>query len=159
MSDRTPAKRKGTRPARGYSWPPFEKGNTVTTTHGARSRNPAVFEARAQELCPFIFEANPHLDELRDGAAVARYAVTLARCERVWAWLAEREDGVFSDTDAGAIHAVYQRLGEWERRCDSLEAQLCIAPLTRAKLGLDSLRAKAIADEALESFISEQADD
>jgi hypothetical protein len=118
-----------------------------------------AFEARASELMPAVFAANGHLEELRDGAAVVRYAMTLARIERVYSWLAERDDPVFSDLDAGTIHAVHQRLGEWEKRADALEAQLCIAPLTRAKLGLDKMRAKAVADQALESFISGQADE
>jgi hypothetical protein len=156
MSDRTPAKRNGTRPARGYSWPAFERGNTAAMTHGARSRNLEAFERRASELMPAVFEANGHLDELRDGAAVVRYAMALARVERVYAWLSQRDDPAFADVEAGKVHAVYERLERWERQADAAEERLCIAPLTRAKLGLDRMRAKAIADEALESYLSEQ---
>src|SRR4051794_33987476 len=45
-----PAKRKGTKPARGYTWPPFQKGHTLRATHGARSL--ALVEPRALELVP-----------------------------------------------------------------------------------------------------------
>jgi len=34
--------------ARGYSWPPFEKGNTASLTHGARS--PRMIEPLAEAI-------------------------------------------------------------------------------------------------------------
>lgn len=137
---------ESTTPARGYSWPPFEPGNDVAVTHGANS--PAKVEPRARELAPLILEANPHLDPVRDGAAVFRYSVALARIERVYAWLAEREDAVFDDTEAGTTHGVYERLERWERQADAAEERLAIAPLTRARLGLDQLRGARAAEEA-----------
>ena len=93
-------------------------------------------------MAPGIYHANPHLDELRDGPAVMRYVITLARIERVYAWLTERQDQVFSDVDAGEVHGVYLRLETWERQADKAEERLAIAPLTRARLGLDLIAAK-----------------
>jgi hypothetical protein len=149
VSERRPAKRSqgpghGGAP-RGYSWPPFEPGNLAGLKHGARSDRLVL--PRARELAPDVLEANPHLDAARDGAAVFRLAVTYARIERVYAWLAEQSDPVFEDADAGEAHGVYERLERWERQADSAEERLAIAPLTRARLGLDTLRAAALSDE------------
>lgn len=135
-----------TRPARGYAWPPFEPDNQAAVTHGANSATKV--EPRARELAPLILDGNPHLDSVRDGAAVFRYSVTLARIERVYAWLAEREDAVFDDTEEGTVHKVYERLERWERQADAAEERLAIAPLTRARLGLDQLRGARAAEEA-----------
>src|SRR5438046_51565 len=69
-------------PARGYSWRAFEKNNTASMTHGARSDR--LVEPRAAELVPMILEANGHLDPVRDGPALHRYAMCLARVERCY---------------------------------------------------------------------------
>lgn len=134
------------RPPRGYSWPPFEPGNDAAATHGANSL--AKVKPRAEELAPRVLDANPHLDPERDGVAVFRYAVVLARIERVYAWLAERDDGVFEDATEGKIHRCYERLERWEKQAAKDEERLAIAPLTRARLGLDQLRGEQAASEA-----------
>jgi hypothetical protein len=134
-------------PARGYSWPPFQPGNKVRLRHGAR--DPALVEPRARELVPSILEANPHLDAGRDGAAVYRYAVALARIERVYRWLSEQPDPVFADERAGAVHAVYERLERWERQAERAEQQLAIGPLVRTKLGLTRLAAYDVLAEVM----------
>ena len=155
MARSAPAKRNPN-PKRGYSWAPFAMGHTVNQKHGAR--NDRLVEPRARELVGAIFESNNHLDEVRDGPAVFRYGVALARCERVYMWLCERDDVVFSDVEAGAVHAVYERLEKWERQCDNAEERLAIAPLTRARLGLDRMRAEAMKADALQAFLAEQGD-
>lgn len=147
----TPAKR-GTRPPRGYSWPPFENGNTAALKHGARSAE--LVGRRVRELMPAILDANPHLDAVRDAAGMWRYAMALARIERVSQWLAEQDDPVFADLKVGEVHAVFGRLREWERSADLAEERLAIAPLTRARLGLDTMRAKALANEKITEFLN-----
>jgi hypothetical protein len=127
-------------PARRYSWPPFEAGNQAAVRHGAHS--PELVEARARELAPAILEANPHLDPVRDGPALRRYCINLSRLERVYAWLAEQDDPVFADVEAGVAHGVYERAERWERAAAKDEERLCIAPLTRARLGLAQLVAR-----------------
>jgi hypothetical protein len=115
-------------------------GNGRALRHGAHSA--VRVEPRARELVPAILEANVHLDATRDGAAVVRYATTLARIEFVYRWLGERADPVFVDVDAGRAHGVFDRLERWERMASEAEQQLAIAPLTRARLGLNLLEAK-----------------
>ena len=56
--------------ARGYSWPPFEPGNTLAVKHGARSDR--LVQARAVEISPLVFDANPHLEHLRDFEGIQR---------------------------------------------------------------------------------------
>jgi hypothetical protein len=143
-------------PARGYSREPFKVGNKAAVRHGAQS--PELVEARARELAPEVLEANSHLDVARDGAAVFRYAVTLARIERVYAWLDERDDPVFEDERAGEVHAVYSSLERWEAAASRAEQQLAIAPLTRTKLGLDRLVAFDLARYWAAQAEAEEAD-
>jgi hypothetical protein len=121
-----------------------EPGNFRSLRHGAKSKR--LVEPRARELVPGIFAANPHLDQARHGPAVFRYAVNLARIERVYAWLAEQEDEVFLDLHSGEPHGVYRELAQWENGASRAEEQLAIAPLTRARLGLDLQRAQHTAE-------------
>ena len=116
-----------------------EPGNLRRVTHGAHSET--LVRPEADALLPGLLEANAHLALERDGAAIHRYAMTLARIARVWAWLDEQADPVFADVTDGEIHSVYRVLGEWERRASADEDRLGIAPLTRAKLGLNVARA------------------
>jgi hypothetical protein len=51
--------RKTRKPARGYSWPPFEKGNMAHLTHGARSER-VVVETMSSML-PGVIERAPWL--------------------------------------------------------------------------------------------------
>lgn len=135
--------------ARGYSWPPFEQGNTAAVTHGARSDR--LVEPRAREIAQDVLALNPHLDSGRDGPAVVRYSVALARIERVYAWLGDQADEVFVDVAEGRVHAVYERLEQWERQASAAEDRLAIAPLTRTKLGLDLQRAAMTEGERLQA--------
>ncbi len=104
-------------------------GNQRAVTHGAFAD--ALATPRARELTPVVFEANAHLEPERDDPAVRRYAVLLARIERVCRWLAGQDDDVFADGEAGEVHGVYERLERWERQAATAEEQLAIAPLTR----------------------------
>lgn len=118
--------------------PPAPKGNQHAATHGAFGRSP---EEQAEQLIEPIFQANPHLDRVRNGPQVARYAELLARIDHVHKWLATRADPVFSNRRTGAAHRIYNWLGQWERTASQEEDRLAISPLTRAKLGLDTAKA------------------
>lgn len=65
------------RPARGYSWPPFEPGNKAALRHGAYS--PSVIEAKAAEFRERLFDVCPWIDPDRDVVAVARFLRAEAR--------------------------------------------------------------------------------
>ncbi len=144
-------------PAHLKPWPPAEKGNERALKHGAYGRAPLK---QAEALVPGIFEVNPHLDPARNGPAVERYAVLLARIDHVNEWLASRADPVFANRRTGKAHAIYDRLTEWERTASNEEDRLAISPLTRARLGLDTARAFDLAQIwASEDEDDEQHDD
>ena len=141
-------KATGDRPASGIpaSGTPAHGTREFLPTHGARSEK--LVMPRAREIVPDVFDANPQLDPQRDGPAIFRYAVVLARIERVYTWLSEQDDAVFMNMDAGRVHGVYDMLTRWETQAENAENRLAIAPLTRARLGLDLQRAQANAEEA-----------
>jgi hypothetical protein len=114
--------------------PPAPAGNTRAVTHGATSDR--LIAPLADRMVPDVLDSNPHLDAMRDGAAIVRYARLVARIEHVWAWLDEQADPVFADRDAGTTWPVFGRLERWERQAAMQERALAIAPLTRAHLGL-----------------------
>jgi hypothetical protein len=114
------------------NWPSAPIGNDRALTHGGYGD----VSDRVRELVTATLDTNPHLDALRNGAAITRYATVLARCERVYKWLGEQPDDVFADVEHGITHPVLDRLRRWEGQADGHERALAIAPLTRAKLGL-----------------------
>lgn len=59
------------RTVRGYSWPPFEKGNRVALRHGAFSEQLAA--ETTQEITPRLFEVAPWLERPEFEPAIARY--------------------------------------------------------------------------------------
>jgi hypothetical protein len=67
----------GSRPARGYSWPQAEPGNTLATKHGAYSER-AIAE-RAGEVHAALLEVAPWCDEDRYLPSVHRYLQATAR--------------------------------------------------------------------------------
>jgi hypothetical protein len=107
---------------RGYSWPPFEKGHTLSIVHGADSER--TLEARAAELRPKLFELCPWLEQV-DVIAVARFLRVEARSLILEAYMA----GLI---DQGGPGTVPIRMWEQANATDRLAGDL------GSKLGLDS---------------------
>ncbi len=59
------------RAVRGYSWPPFERGNRAALKHGAFSEQLAT--ETAQTIAPHLFELAPWLNRPEYVHGVARY--------------------------------------------------------------------------------------
>ena len=78
------------RPARGYSWPPFEPGNQLSTKHGAYAD--VALGPRASELARSLRERLGDDYEPRYEDAIAATAMAGARLERVEA-AAQAADG------------------------------------------------------------------
>jgi hypothetical protein len=131
-------------------WPPAEPGNLRAMTHGLDSGRvtKAIIEPRAQALVPGIIAAHPHLDLQRDGLAVLRYAMDLARLERAYSWLGEQADDLFADRDAGRVHGLYGRVAKWEASASRHEERLAISPRERTRLKLDQVRGRLLLDAA-----------
>jgi hypothetical protein len=118
MADRLPA-------------PPV--GNDRAVTHGAYSSR--IVNPRAAAIVRDVLAAHEHLDPAKDGPALARYGVLLARLARVYDWLASQPDDVFSDPEHGTVHAALERVDRWERAAADAEHRLALDPYTRSKLG------------------------
>jgi hypothetical protein len=65
--------------ARGYSWPPFEPGNTAAVTHGAHSAG--IVDSLAAEYAQAAVDAAPYLALDRFAFALSAWARAEARCE------------------------------------------------------------------------------
>lgn len=137
------------RPARGYSWPPFEPGHTHSLVHGASSER--MIEARAAEVRVQLFELAPWLQQDAFVPAVARYLRAEARELLIHEHIAK----VAAEKGAGAVP---QRLWEAATACANASMR------TSALLGLDPtsyahLRATtgnaAAAEMSLASLIEE----
>ena len=67
--------------ARGYSWPPFEAGNSAALVHGAHSAR--AIAAKAAEVHSELLTIAPYLAEPKFIPAVHRY-LTAAAPRRSW---------------------------------------------------------------------------
>lgn len=110
-------------PARGYSWPPFEAGNTAALKHGARS--PRMVRPVAERLMVEAVEVAPWVARPAFGPELEAWAWHEARARLLRAWLDEH--GLLDDDDAprGA-------LGELQRAENA-------AAKARDRLGLNPL--------------------
>jgi hypothetical protein len=128
----TPTTRKdGTEglPARGYSWAPFQDGNTAALVHGGQS--PRVIEAVARIVRDDVIEQAPWIVEPIFGDALARYCRAEARARLL-------SDHIFAVADAHGAGKVPQRLWESAVASDNAAskaaAELGVTPLARARL-------------------------
>jgi hypothetical protein len=129
-------------PARGYSWPPFEPGNTLAERHGAYAAELRLStHARVEELASAIRATQP-VSHPADEGAVQRLALVYRRIElsaaaldEVDAALAEKPLAAYRD---GVL--ILERLrvdhARWLREAGRIEAELARTPASRAKLGL-----------------------
>jgi hypothetical protein len=118
-------------PARGYSWPPFEKGNTQPEKHGAyMSRR---VDPVAKDLVERVLDQVAYLTDPSYEGAVWAWGRAEARVLVLSSWLDEHgpldEDGV----PRPALAALLQ----FERLASNHRTRLGLDPLSRAQLGRD----------------------
>lgn len=118
-----------TQPARGYSWPPFQPGHTLSLVHGADSER--TIEAKAAELRPQLFEICPWIDPEKDVIAVARFLRAESRALILHGYITKL-------TEEKGPGSVPQRTWEQATAADRLAAQLGnvlgLDPTGRARL-------------------------
>ncbi len=71
--------------ARGYSWPPFEPGNTVSVRHGGFSDR--LVSERAKQVRALLFENYPYLADDVFAEALERYCRAEARAQMLHEWI------------------------------------------------------------------------
>lgn len=119
-------------PARAYSWPPFEPGNTVARRHGAFA---ADVEDAAVEMVDGLLDV-PSAEYLRDPIylpSLWSWAVAEVRARRLAAYVVEQGELDEEGTPRPALEA----LRTWETRASNERDRLGLSPLSRARLGRD----------------------
>jgi hypothetical protein len=134
---------------RGYSWPPFEKGNTIGVRfepgnemgvrHGAylpRKVDPLAESIIAPVLAAAGVEGSStsYLTDASYRPTLWAWARTEARIQLVSEWLLDRGSELDKDGDAVGAANLLNRL---EARAESLRSKLGLDPLSRARLGRD----------------------
>lgn len=163
-SDIEPATGKGD--ARGYSWPPFQPGHTVSMKHGAWS--PRRVEPLALELVEATIEAATATGTTTSYLADPSYRPALyawARCEAqiqlLTEWLMAKADetnaGGAIDPD-GEIRPAAALLTRLEGQALKHRAQLGLDPLSRARLKRDSAAAEVDVAQLLTRLAQLEAD-
>lgn len=115
--------------ARGYSWPPFEPGHTLSTTHGASS--PRVIEAKAAEVHEQLLELAPWCNQPHYLPSVNRYLQAAAR----EALLHEHITTVSAAKGPRAVAArVWEQATAATRLAHTLAGDLGLTPLGEARL-------------------------
>lgn len=89
------------RSARGYSWPPFEAGNTAAVTHGISS--PRMVDPIVRRIKREL-RSIPELDYLstpRFAEPLERYARVAAQSELIESWMADKPMELLTDSVGG----------------------------------------------------------
>jgi hypothetical protein len=120
-------------PARGYSWPPFERGNTASMRHGAfsdRKVDPLV-----RELVAGLLEDRPELGRYPE--TVMAWGRAEARCLLLHDWVVEH----CLVTADGTTPAPLRYVAQFERLALELRARLGLDPRSEAELVRDQAEA------------------
>lgn len=127
------------RPARGYSWAPFQPGHELSMSHGAYSERRVG--PLAQEILDGLLalattaeSSVPWLAEPSYRPALAAWSRAEARVQLLEAWLAEHGGDV---DEEGEVRGAAAFLARCEARAESLRSKLGLDPLSRARLGRD----------------------
>ncbi|HSH59702.1 MAG TPA: hypothetical protein VK988_08710 [Acidimicrobiales bacterium] len=113
------------RPARGYSWPAFTPGHTVSRRHGIWSQR--TWEPLAEDLAGGLLEDKPDLVSYPE--LLAAWARAEARC----ILLAEYLVGRFADGDEKS-EKVLRFVAQFERLAHDLRRELGLTPGSEAEL-------------------------
>lgn len=137
--------------ARGYSWPPFAPGHTLSLKHGADS--PARVQPIADELATWLAEHAPWTARPAFIGTAAAWCWAEARCRLVRAYL-EEQPLVGADGDVLRAATYLERL---ETRAAGLRRDLGLDPQSLARLltSLADLSATVGDDEGLAAVARE----
>jgi hypothetical protein len=118
--------------ARGYSWPPFEKGNLAALRHGANSER--IVSAKAQEIRDLLLQSFPFLAEEAFLEATERYVRAEARAQLLHDYCMEK-------AEREGVEAVPRTLWQEASRAESNAAKcasdLGLDPAGFARIGRD----------------------
>lgn len=124
-------------PARGYSWPPAEKGNTLALKHGTWS--PRVYEPIAQELVAAVIDERPDLVSYRH--AVEAWADAEARAALLREWISKPDVGMV-DAEGEPRQGLLKWLVAFEKRAEAGRRRLGLDPRAHAELARQRVEAQ-----------------
>jgi hypothetical protein len=135
------------RPARGYSWPPFEVGHFVPVKSGARS--PRIVASLSAAVADAIVEDHPWLADRRHALALSQ----LAGAEATRLLLQDYHERLAAEKGAGAISPrMVEAKATAERLAAKLAERVGVTPMGRARLAAVAVSAElgeaALADLA-----------
>jgi hypothetical protein len=136
---------------REYPWPgtapPFSKGNTVGTTHGAHAPLTAKHKdvrEKVEEIAEVVPVRGPDGGlHPADREAVVRLAELLCRIDRATAHL----DRHGLTNRKGEAHSLLRHISRWEAAARDWMSDLGMTPRSRVALGLDLARTRDLAQE------------
>ena len=154
-------------PARGYSWPPFEAGNSASLAHGARSPRKVAALAEQIESQARASESWPKwLDDPSYEPAVRSWAWAESVCQLLREYLAELDVGAMLTerasedvdeqrtkgrtrrrTSAQRHHSALEMSRRWESIAAGRRKDIGLDPISRAKLGRDVAIGTAVAGQ------------
>jgi hypothetical protein len=139
----------GVRPARGYSWEPFQPGHELSLRHGAWSQRHV--QPVATEILQSVLDdpACEYLKVPRFAAELEAWAVAEARCRLLESYIAKLAEG--DDTGVGDLadettRAAWALLHRCETRAQSGRDRLGLSPAAAGKLGRDLAVARSSQD-------------
>ncbi len=124
---------------RGYSWEPFQPGNTASLQHGAKSAR--TFGPIADQLAARLLEVQPDLAGPESAATVRAWSQVEAKAGLVNAYL----DEVGLLDEAGAPRPANRLAHDFENKAQRLRRQLGLTPLAAAELSIARAEAAAAA--------------
>lgn len=143
-------------PARGYSWPPFERGHELSLKYGAHSPRKVdpIAAAFVDGLLEVAKDQAPHLLQPIFRPAVEAWARAEARVQLLLDWVGGMTVECQTDHGAGKRSPV-ELLAKFETQAATARARLGMDPVSAAKLARD-LSAKRAMDRGGISSLVEQ---
>lgn len=139
-------------PARGYSWPPFEPGNTVALKHGATSSRKV--RPIAQEIHKLLLTEAPWCDQAAFAGAVRSLCWTEAQLILITEWL--DANGIMRDPGVDELEPqpreATRLLRDLEARALKLRNALGLTPIAMSKMLLTLKGVVADGDGGLQAL-------
>lgn len=131
-------------PARDYSWPPFEKGNTAALRHGARSERRLA--PIAEKLITQLLEQRPDLDDPRYAANLNAWGYAEA-ANVLYRAFADKHGVVDEHGNPLGFIARWQRS---ESQAEQRRRELGVGPVAEMKLAVARGEARLLAGDLTE---------
>jgi hypothetical protein len=133
---------KQKRKPRGYSWPPFEKGNTAAMVHGGNT--PQIVDPLSAEIVASLLDSPDcpeHLHQPRYAPALAAWGRAEATVRLIAGWLAGQDvEAALTEITRSAETAEFDKQGNGSRRTIAKRIEASLTALDRHERRAATLR-------------------